>query len=222
MKITSLFISSESTSSDVLVDFCNENNIQCIRKSLIGFEAVPFEVNQPFDAVFFTSPRSFDFFTAQFSLTHDVSIACIGEETKKHIEKSGYFVSFYGVEAGKPDNVALELKTWLEEKHLLIPQSTRSNKSIEAILDTHQFTPLVVYKTLFKPQAIPEVSLYIFTSPSNVESFLHKNTIPTGALVIAWGETTNQSLLKYELVSLKVLNHSTYLELIHFLSKFSQ
>lgn len=222
MKITSLFISSESKSSDVLVDFCSENNIQCLRKSLIGFQAVPFEVIRPFDVVFFTSPRSFDFFTAQFSLSRDAEIACIGEETKKHIKKAGFSVSFYGVEAGKPERVALELKAWLNDKHVLIPQSTRSNKSIEAILDVHQFTPLVVYKTILKPQIIPEVSVYVFTSPSNVESFLQKNTISKSAQVIAWGETTNQFLLKNEIFSLKVLNQSTYLELIQFLSNFSE
>lgn len=214
MKITSLFISSESSSSDVLEQFCHTHHIRCIRKSFIAFEAVPFEVNVSFDAIFFTSPRSFDYFIASYRLTNEVAISCIGEETKKHIEHAGFSVSFYGVEAGNPQQVAIELKSWLQSKHLLIPQSNRSNKSIEAILDFNQFTPLVVYKTCLNPQIIPTADVYIFTSPSNVESFLSKNTIPIQSIVIAWGKTTREFLSKNEISTNYVLNSSTYLELL--------
>ncbi len=218
MKITSLFISSESKNSEILVEFCDKNNIRLLRKSLISFQEVPFELSKPFDVVFFTSPRSFDFFSKNFMLKKDVPIACIGYGTKKHIEEYGYTVLFQGEEAGKPDKVAHEFSQWLAARIVLIPQSTISNKSIEKALNAKQIIPLVVYNTNILPLVIESCSVYIFTSPSNAISYFEKNKLPEKAIIIAWGQTTADYLEKKKVSNIRVLNESSFTELLDVLS----
>ncbi|MBM3419162.1 MAG: hypothetical protein FJY17_09635 [Bacteroidetes bacterium] len=43
-------------------------------------------------------------------------------------------------------------------------------------------------------KVIPSVSIYIFTSPSNVKSFLANNIIHANARIIAWGSSTKEFL----------------------------
>ena len=103
MKIKSIFLSSNSDSSLPIVDFCNKNGILLARRSFISFQQVPFEVPNDWEVVFFSSPRSFDFFVSDhFILESDQQIACIGVETKNHIESKGYVVSFFWRKCREP------------------------------------------------------------------------------------------------------------------------
>ena len=183
MKIKSIFLSSNSDSSLPIVDFCNKNGILLARRSFISFQQVPFEVPNDWEVVFFSSPRSFDFFVSDhFILESDQQIACIGVETKNHIESKGYVVSFFGENAGNPKEIANQFKEWLGPRRVLFPQSTRSNKSIETELSDTQKIPLVVYETVEDPILFRTVfSIYIFTSPSNYYSFISVNSIPKEA-----------------------------------------
>jgi uroporphyrinogen-III synthase len=215
MKIKSIFLSSNSDSSLPIVDFCNKNGILLARRSFISFQQVPFEVPNDWEVVFFSSPRSFDFFVSDhFSLESHQQIACIGEETKNHIEFRGYVVSFFGENAGNPKEIANEFKDWLGPRRALFPQSTRSNKSIETELPETQRIPLLVYETVEDPILFREVfSIYIFTSPSNYHSFISVNSIPKEAKILAWGTTTSRAIVKSGRTVDFILKTSTYSEL---------
>jgi len=220
-KIRSIFLSSESQSSLPLVDFCRQHELLLVRKSLISFAPVAFEFPENWEVVFFASPRAVDFFlSADFLLKPYQQLACIGSETKKHIESRGYTVSFSGELAGKPDEIAQEFKAWLGERIALFPQSTKSNKSIEAILPEEQKVPLVVYETIEKPGVFDEAfSVYVFTSPSNLLSFLSQNSIPEDSKVIAWGDSTARVCLSRSVQADYILSTSTYAELEEILQK---
>lgn len=218
MKITSLFISSDGPATDVVQTFCEERNITCIRKSLIAFEPVPFEIKEKFDVVFFTSPRSFTFFESNYLIPPTLPLTCIGEGTKKFIESKGYQVSFAGLRAGDPASVGRDFKQWLKNRKVLIPQSDKSNKSIEKELDNRQVIPVCVYQTIFRPQPIPEVEIYIFTSPTNFESFILTNSFPEQYRIISWGKTTAQCIEKHGFKNFNTLSYSTYFELIEYLT----
>lgn len=223
MKITSIFLSSESDSSLPLVSFCKENAISILRKSLISFDSVEFELPLEWDVVFFSSPRSFDFFISKgIEWKAEQQIACIGNETKKHIESAGFTVSFAGENAGSPKEVAADFKTWLNDRVALFPQSTRSNKSIETALPPNQRKPLVVYQTIENPIRLTEAfSMYIFTSPSNYESFSSVNSLPNGAMIVSWGEMTHQRIVNQGSKSDYILRTSTYSELLKILQKLN-
>lgn len=223
MKITSIFLSSESDSSLPLVSFCEENAISILRKSLISFDSVAFELPSEWDVVFFSSPRSFDFFVSkgiEWKTNHQ--IACIGNETKRHIESAGFTVSFVGENAGNPKEVAANFKEWLKNRIALFPQSTRSNKSIETALPADQRRPLIVYKTIETPVRLKETfSMYIFTSPSNYESFRAVNELPGNAIIVSWGEMTHQRIVNQGSKSDYILKTSTYSELLKILQKLN-
>lgn len=221
MKIRSIFLSSESDSSLPLVDFCAEQQIRLLRKSFISFQKTAFEDPGNWDVVFFSSPRAFDFFVSEgFALKPHQQIACIGLETKKHIGLAGFSVSFFGHNAGKPEEIATEFKQWLGERAALFPQSTKSNKSIERRLTPAQRIPLIVYQTLEDPVLLTEpFSLYLFTSPSNFLSFIAVNSIPEGAKVLAWGTSTAQIILNQSVKVDFILETSTYSELLEILRK---
>ena len=214
--IKSIFLSSESDSSLPIRDFCQEHHIGLVRKSLISFQKIAFQVPPDWDVVFFASPRSFDFFISDdFSLGSHQQIACIGLGTRKHIESKGYPVSFFGENAGVPEEIAHQFKDWLENRVALFPQSVKSNKSIESVLPPAQKIPLIVYNTIENPVQLSEpFSLYVFTSPSNYSSFRSRNTIPQDAKVIAWGHSTAEILMDNDEPVHFILETSTYSELL--------
>jgi uroporphyrinogen-III synthase len=218
--MTTIFLSSESKSSLPIVQFCADRNIKLIRQSLISFKALDFEVPADWEVVFFSSPRSFDFFYKQeFRLQGYQKIACIGSETKAHIERFGFLVDFFGDEAGKPDEVGAAFKTWLGNRVALFPQSSISNKSIEKSIPKSLAKPLIVYETINDNLEVIHCAIYIFTSPSNFKSYTQRNTLPRDSKIIAWGETTNQSILKAGGLVDFVLKTSSYSELIEILAK---
>lgn len=219
MKITSIFLSSESDSSLPLVEFCRQHNIHLTRKSLITFQTVDFSIPSEWEVVFFSSPRSFDFFVKKGIDLGAKSIACIGLETKSYIEQKGYSVDFAGENAGSPKEVAADFKKWLGDRIAVFPQSTVSNKSIESGIRESQRIPVIVYETLQQSVPVAPSSVYIFTSPSNAASFLEKNTFEKGPLVIAWGEATAQFIVNQSHTCDFTLKTSTYSELLQILQE---
>lgn len=224
MRIKSIFLSSDKQSSLPIVDFCYENQIQLIRKSLISFQGIPFEIPKKWDVVFFSSPRSFDFFVpVDFIPEPHQQIACIGIETKNYLELKGYQVSFFGENAGKPAEIAEQFKKWLGNRVALFPQSTKSNKSIEALLPDTQKIPLLVYETIDTPATLENsFSVLVFTSPSNYKSFRLLNPIPEESIVVAWGNTTAQAIANDHIKVDFILQTSTYSELLEILQKVNE
>ena len=221
MRIKSIFLSSESDSSLPIRDFCLENNIPLVRKSFISFQKIPFQFPSGWDVVFFSSPRSFDFFISEdFVLESDQQLACIGLETRNHIEEKGFTVSFFGENAGKPQEIAQQFRDWLGDRVALFPQSLKSNKSIEALIPKSQKIPLVVYNTIEDPvQFLNPFSIYVFTSPSNYRSFISLNVLPEDAKVIAWGHATAEIMMDDDSPVHFILDTSTYSELLTILQQ---
>jgi len=221
MKIKSIFLSSESDSSLPIRDFCQENNIALVRKSFISFQKIPFRLPSGWEVIFFSSPRSFDFFVSEdLNLKPNQQLACIGLETKRHIEEKGFVVSFFGENAGNPQEVARQFKDWLGDRVALFPQSLKSNKSIESLLPESQKIPLVVYNTIEDPVRFPDpFSVYVFTSPSNYRSFISLNILPENAKIIAWGHATAEVMMDDDSPVHFILDTSTYTELLKILQQ---
>lgn len=202
----------------LLPAFCKENSFALTAQSLIDFKPIDFEVKADFDVIFFSSIRAFDFYT-QVAKTEGKLLACIGESTAKRIEEKGYRLDFIGSAAGIPAIVAQEFRMWLGNQKVLIPISVQSNRSISKALNPSQFHEVMVYETITKSEVLAAQQVYIFTSPSNVESFLQKNSLPEDAKIIAWGKTTEQRLKSFGLSCEAVLKTSTERELVRILAQ---
>lgn len=193
-----LYISKKIEDADFLT-FLSENNLAVEDVPMISFEPRSFEVpnNAEYDAVFFTSPRSVQFFLEKVKIDEGILIATIGSSTAEIVQKYGYHPDFVGKHSGKPNEVAKSFKAEIGDRKVLFPQSSRSKRSVQSSLKPEQCIDLVVYETLLEPEELkvfPEI--LVFTSPSNVEAFLMKNDFDSNQKIIAWGDSTAHYLEK--------------------------
>jgi uroporphyrinogen-III synthase len=189
----SIFISKNASELPLLSAFCSSNQLTLTAQSFIEFTALSFNVIESYDVLFFGSIRAAEFFFAQESFPEHCQIACVGAVTAKKINALGFGVSFIGEQAGNPLHVAEMFKIWLGERRVLFPLSTVSKRTIVEQIPTPQRIEVAIYETCALPLKIEKSDCLIFTSPSNVESYLLQNEI-NGNTLIAWGKTTKNAL----------------------------
>ncbi len=216
--IRSVYIS--KTIEDVLLlrDFCQQNGISLTTISQISFRSLTFNIHKPFDVIFFSSPRSVEYFLQFISIPIEIKIACVGSGTAKHLEAMGYAIDFFGKTPGAPVQTAKEFASWLGEQRVLFPESDNGLGSMQQFLSPEQYEVISVYSTLYEPAIIAPHDVYVFSSPSNVESFLTVNKVPDG-LVIAWGKSTESILRKYGINASYTLSTSSVVELLELLKE---
>ena len=202
--ICSLFISKNADELPLLRQFCAEQHIAFHAQSLLQFEGVPFEVQHPFDVVFFSSIRSAEFFLAQSTVGH-TDIACVGQKTAQKLTDLGHIPTFIGHQSGNPSQVAMDFRAYVGRRRVLIPCSDISARTIAKALPADQVEEVVVYRTIAKSVDVPACDAYVFTSPSSVDAFLLQNEKPLGQ-VIAWGDTTAARLHELGIEVSNVLN----------------
>lgn len=190
-----IFISKNASEIDPCRSKFEELGYNAVTHSFLSFIPVPFEVQRPFDVIFFSSVRSVMFFKAGESIPTHSLIACIGDKTAELLESMGHTVDFKGSQSGEPKVVAEEFNVWLEDKNVLFPISDRSLKSISSEISDDQKEDVVVYSTAVVGKKVDACDVYVFTSPSNVEGFFECNLVPVGARVVAWGKSTEKALV---------------------------
>lgn len=220
MKPTSLFISKSKQELNDLVSYCELSHIELTSHSFLSFKAIPFQLDDSVDCVFFSSPRAVNFYLASAPLKPETLIAVAGQSTAKSLEQLGYHVHFIPSESGKVEAASLEFSNWLGSKSVLFPISSRSNKSYSQFIHSSQIRLIEVYETIIEAKKIPLVDCFVFTSPSNVKGFFMENELPKNARVIAWGESTLKSLNNFHKGEILTLNESSENELIRVLNQF--
>lgn len=189
----SIFISKNATELPLLSAFCSSNQLSLTAQSFIEFSALSFKISERYDVLFFGSIRAAEFFFTQESLPDHCQIACVGAVTAKKINALGFGVSFIGEQAGNPLHVAEMFKIWLGDRRVLFPISSVSKRTFVEHIPINQRSEISVYATIPCPKKINSNSILVFTSPSNVESYLLQNEI-NGNTLIAWGITTKNAL----------------------------
>jgi len=213
-----VFYSRKMSENGDLDNFCKKQNISLTAQSLLSFEAKTLEKQpKPYDVVFFASPRAFDFFVKQFEIKKTARVACIGSSTAKHIQAQGFDVHFTGQDSTKPKTVAKVFSSWLGDRHVLYPISNISNRSISRVLNPNQVQEFVIYNTILEPHTFKEpFDCLIFSSPSNAEAFLEKNSVKETQIVAAFGTTTQEFLVKNGFSS-AVLENTTEKAVVNFI-----
>jgi uroporphyrinogen-III synthase len=213
--ISSLFISKNAEELPLLRQFCAEQHIAFHAQSLLQFEGVPFELQHPFDIVFFSSIRAAAFFLSQSTVGY-ADITCVGQKTAQKLEALGHIPTFVGHQTGNPSQVALDFRTYVGQRRVLIPCSDISARTIAKALPTDQVEEVVVYRTIAKSVDVPTCDVYVFTSPSSVDAFLMQNEKPLGK-VIAWGDTTSARLHEFGIEVSKILKTASEEEVVEVL-----
>ena len=210
-----LFISKSIDEVQALSTVCNSLGIDLVAHSFLQFKSIPFVVeSSTYEVIFFGSPRAVRFFLEQEIIPPNVLTACVGETTAQSLRETGYKVDFVGVNSGNPSKIAEEFKQFVGTKKVLFPQSETSNRTISSIFDSDQISEICIYKTAVVSKSIPDCSIYVFTSPSNVDGFLSDNKISLNAKIIAWGSTTEKHIKSKGLSVNHTLSNATVEELI--------
>jgi uroporphyrinogen-III synthase len=214
-----VFISKNSEEIELLQSSFLVDDIHFISHSFLTFEAIPFQISKPFDLVFISSIRSAAYFFKNFQPLSNQKIACFGKSTAQFVESMGYSVSFVGENGGNPLDVGEQLKEWAEGKKILFPVSNQSLQTISNLFPKKQKEIVVVYQTEINPKHIVACSIYIFTSPSNVEGFFIQNQLKENSIIIAWGNSTEKALSRFGFTCQHTLKTATFEELILLLKK---
>jgi uroporphyrinogen-III synthase len=220
-EVKRLFISKNLNAQDELFVWCIQNQVQLTAISQIVFNNTEFDLKESCDIVFFSSERAAQyFFQGLNQIESSWKYACIGEVTATKLEKYNVACEFIGEEAGNPEKVACDFKEWVGGRKVCFPRSNLSLKSMQNVLNQAQIIDLEVYKTIPSASIIAPQDVYVFTSPSNVNAFLQMNQIPPKAQIIAWGRSTEKSLLLNKIAVHKTLQYATQKELTDVLGAF--
>ena len=217
----SIFISKNASEIEPYRSQLEELGYSVINHSFLSFSSVEFDSDShqgEYDVIFFGSPRAVIYFKASQAIPDNKLIACVGGKTAELLESLGHEVAFVGKKSGEPKFVAEEFKVWLNDKRVLFPVSDRSLRTISSLIPEDQKEELVVYSTEVKGKLIKECDVYVFTSPSNVEGFLMENEIPETASIIAWGKSTEATLIASIASINYCLNNSSFEELLSVLN----
>lgn len=194
-----VFISRELDEASYFLRACEANNIALQHQPLIETKPVPFNAElSTVDWIFFSSSNAVRHFFTQINRHNwkQIKYGAVGEGTALTLSNYVSNVDFIGSESDMSE-VAQAFSKVVGHDRVLFPSSSISLHSISAVLPVHQVDVITCYETNLIAQHIDQKDAYVFTSPSNVESFfVADNKIPLNALVIAIGKSTQSALQK--------------------------
>lgn len=214
-----LFISKNESEVTALKKHLTEQGETLLAHSFLQFEPIDFEVTQDYDILFFGSPRSVVFFKSKCDIPAGTTLACVGGKTAELLAQIGFNVAFVGAQSGNVQDVAKDFKDWAGDRRVLFPTSDISLKTVSSLFNDTQKIEVAVYKTKIVSRSIEVCDTYIFTSPSNVEGFIELNSVPDGATIISWGQSTRAYLLEKGIPSTHTLSDSSIEGLIKILQE---
>jgi len=167
-------------------------------KSLIEFKQIRIKELPKTDWVFFSSKHAVRyFFNQKPDLGPGVKFGCIGTSTSAELRSFGKRADFIG-QSTDVKLVGKQFSSKVGSSKVLFPIARGSMQSIQwQMVKRENVFNLEVYATLKHSEEIaPDFDVLVFTSPSNVEAFFEKNTVPKGKRVVAMGESTGKALEK--------------------------
>ncbi|MDH4471991.1 MAG: uroporphyrinogen-III synthase [Fluviicola sp.] len=218
---TKLFFSGSAKPNGALLSFCENAGWELTQQPLIRFEKLAFTLPEHFDVVFFSSPRSVDYFFSENEINSSYKIACLGSGTAAVIQAKSLIPNFVGKYSGKPEEVGKEFSQWLGTRTVLFPLAKHSNETVLKTISDNQKMVVRCYETILVEKTIDQHDIYMFTSPSNVISFLKSNTFPESSQLIAWGTTTASKMREFGLEPSVVLKESSESALVETLMNIS-
>jgi hydroxymethylbilane synthase len=201
----SIFISRNAKQHDVLINALQGNDYVLSTQSLIITTAVNAEQLPASNWIFFTSKNAVKHFFAQHStIDESVKYAAMSEVTAHELLNYVATINYIGI----GNNVTIIgnafFKLLNKNETVVFPQAKSGNKTIQqCATNASQVIDYIVYETIANTAIVAPHDVYIFTSPSNVSSYLLSNTIDTTKEYIAMGESTAKALLQAGVASVK-------------------
>jgi len=190
-----IFISKDPSEVFPLEEVIKKAGGQLYARRFIRFEKSSKSKSYSTDIIFFSSPRGVHYYLDEFSIASNTIIGCVGKSTLRALNEFGYRADFVGRDGKSIDEIANDFKDFADNSTVLFPGSNISLGTIASKFDKEKCVTMEVYRTLLDSVSTEVFDVYVFTSPSNVRSYLLKNKLPNDVIIIAWGNSTEKELL---------------------------
>ncbi|HMS98495.1 MAG TPA: uroporphyrinogen-III synthase [Saprospiraceae bacterium] len=170
-------------------------------QSGIAFTPLPFTDFPDTDWLFFYSQQGIRFFFEGLSeeakkSTYSKKMGVMGKASSALLQelthKSPDYVS--GMDLEKEQS---QFKKITQNQSVLFVEASHSNKRFQDPGNKRHFALKVYDNVVLSGLQLPEADVYIFTSPLNVQAFLHTQLPQPGTHLVAIGEPTAKTLFAY-------------------------
>ncbi len=202
-RVSSVFISRELNQGGYLQTYLEKKGVSLEGRSLIRTFPIIHKLDSSIlsrvDWVFFYSKNAVEYFFALKPKTNTaVKFGVVGRGSEAALRQLGLEASFVG-EASDTSMVARKFAKLTIGKTVLFPQAKDSLRSIQNGLSAETIAiDLPIYETEADENSFySDAQVLIFTSPSNVSSYIERNLIELNQKVIAIGKSTGSKLEEY-------------------------
>jgi len=192
-----IFLSRDAHENNQLNRWLTNLGFTIESKSLIDLKKLTIKDLPKSDWLFFSSKHAVEFFFMQKPNIGTTKIGCIGKSTSQAIRELGLRADFIG-QSTDTKLVGKQFAARVGLGKVVFPIARDSMRTIQWQFAKQQnVIDLPIYATLKVPHEVAETTdILVFTSPSNAESYLEKNSIHPHQKIIAMGEATEKALLK--------------------------
>ncbi|MFP5470011.1 MAG: uroporphyrinogen-III synthase [Bacteroidia bacterium] len=172
-----------------------------------------FSLPEHYDWVFFTSRNAVNAFFSQHTKNDSKKYAAVGSGTSKALQVFVKHIHFIG--NGETTEVAKQFLNQLTpNEKVLFPISNVSLQTVQKSLPKSSVINVEAYLTEENFTEKIKADTYIFTSPSNVRSFLKHNTLSGAKKIIAIGLSTKNELEAQGIYNISVAHSYSELGLL--------
>ena len=187
-----LWISRTLKKESVFKKLLESANFTLLNQSLIEKKIISLEKLPDCNWVFFNSTFSYDSIANLNESLKSKKIAAFGKSTAEHLKKQNLNIDFIG--NGSPNDIAKQFAETIKNHEIVFfPSSNRSLGTVEKELLDSNKEVIITYQTNFLEKNIGKHDYLVFTSPSNVFSYLKLNSI-NDERVISIGPSTTMAL----------------------------
>jgi hydroxymethylbilane synthase len=191
-----VFISRDENESGNLNKWLKNLGFNVENKSLIELKKLTLKELPKSDWLFFSSKHAVEFFFMQNPNIGTTKIGCMGKGTSQVLREFGKRADFIGTSTDTK-LVGKQFAARVGLGKVVFPIARDSMRTIQwQFAKQDNVIDLPIYASLKVPHIVAEnTDILVFTSPSNVESYLEKNKITPNQKIIAMGESTEKTLI---------------------------
>jgi|TARA_B110000879_G_scaffold63318_1_gene89103 uroporphyrinogen-III synthase len=202
----SILITREPIECGWLVRSLLAEGFDVVASSQIMLEAIePLPSMPKTDWIFFNSPKSAKLFFQTYTdlSLGDYKFAGLSTGTSKEVKKWTNRVDYTGSSSLKTEDISIDfLSIVANGDNVLIPCGSQTLGTLKKADEKKQVTEVEFYNTLPNNWVAPtDFDLILFSSPSNVDSYIQTHEIRPDTICLAIGDKTSEAIEKHGLTA---------------------